>query len=430
MEGFTTRSEGRVHIHMLKHTRFKTKDISIRLHVPLQRDDVTRTALLPHMWMNGTKTYPTNRDVTVAADQLYGTVIRTTLGKRGGFHVMEVNASIPDVSRLTEEAIVEQAVELMCDILLNHDPQKGAFSPSLVTQEIDLHRRRIEAARDDKMSYALQQCLAHVADGTAAALPRLGYLEDLDALTAESLFATYEALALRAHVHVYLVGPFDDAQTLADHFLQRLQPVFHRASSQLVEHATVVPLPRMNRSDVSRVHERQDVAQGQLDIGYRTGIGFSDALYPKLLMMNGVFGGFAHSKLFANVREKHSLAYTVWSHLDAMTGAVAVMTGIDPTNYEQALEIIEEQLTAIRQGDITDDEMTYTLRGIENQYTVLLDQPAALANWHYSGVLSGTEREIPELLSTLRSISAADVAEVASQLEQNTIYFLSGKETV
>lgn len=169
------------------------------------------------------------------------------------------------------------------------------------------------------------------------------------------------------------------------------------------------------------------MAQAQLDIGYRTGVNFSSDDYPAMLMMNGVLGGFAHSKLFLNVREKHSLAYTVWSHFDAMTGSLAVMTGIEPKQYEKALQIIEEQVTAIQAGNITDEEMAFTFRGLQNQYTVLLDQPSSLTSWHYNGVLCGQQREIETLLDQLQRVTKEDVVDAAKRLEPNTIYFLTGE---
>lgn len=423
MTEFKTLIDGRVHVHALQHTRFRTKDFTIRLHMPMTREQVTQTALLPHMWMNGTKRLPTTRDLTIAADNLYGTVLRTSLGKRGPLHVLEVSVSIPDVQDIATEHIVDEAIQLACDVLLDHARNQSAFTADAVRQEIDLHRRRIEAARDDKMSFALQRCVAEVCAGTPAALPRLGFLDDLKDISNDMLYDAYEFLLKEAEVHAYLVGPYEDPDVFAQQILTRLAPLFPGAGAR--SKSAVDALPLLRKKDFQNVHEHQDMAQGQLDVGYRTGIDFADGLYPALLMMNGIFGGFAHSKLFANVREKHSLAYTVWSHLDPMTGVLAVMTGINPENYAKALDIVQAQLEAIRAGEITDDEMTFTLRGLENQYTVLLDQPSALASWHYNGVVSGKHRDISTLLAQLKSISKEDVAKVAGVIEPNTVYFLS-----
>ncbi len=48
-----------------------------------------------------------------------------------------------------------------------------------------------------------------------------------------------------------------------------------------------------------------------------------------LQVFNGIFGGFPHSKLFMNVREKEHLAYYASSSIDTFRGFMTVQTGID-----------------------------------------------------------------------------------------------------
>ena len=69
--------------------------------------------------------------------------------------------------------------------------------------------------------------------------------------------------------------------------------------------------------------------QGKLHIGFSTPITFLHPDYAKMQVTNGVFGGFAHSKLFMNVREKESMAYYVSSSYASHYGLVYVMAGID-----------------------------------------------------------------------------------------------------
>ena len=61
--------------------------------------------------------------------------------------------------------------------------------------------------------------------------------------------------------------------------------------------------------DEKEIIEKLDVKQGKLNIGFRTNIFYGDSEYFALQLFNGLFGGFSHSKLFINVREKASLAY-------------------------------------------------------------------------------------------------------------------------
>ena len=69
--------------------------------------------------------------------------------------------------------------------------------------------------------------------------------------------------------------------------------------------------------------------QGKLNIGFRSNIFYGDPEYFALQLYNGLFGGFSHSKLFINVREKASLAYYASSRLESHKGLLIVMSGIE-----------------------------------------------------------------------------------------------------
>lgn len=88
--------------------------------------------------------------------------------------------------------------------------------------------------------------------------------------------------------------------------------------------------------------------QGKLNIGFRTHTTIADKDYPALHLFNGIFGGFSHSKLFINVREKASLAYYAVSRLESFKGLMMVMSGIEVGNYQQAVDIIKEQFEAMQ----------------------------------------------------------------------------------
>src|SRR5699024_9968580 len=96
--------------------------------------------------------------------------------------------------------------------------------------------------------------------------------------------------------------------------------------------------------------EAEDIQQAKLHIGYRTYCTFSDELYPAMQVFNGLFGGFPISKLFMNVREKNSLAYYASSQLDSHKGVLFVFSGIDHNNNMKTREIINEQMTAMKNG--------------------------------------------------------------------------------
>ncbi|UUZ95673.1 insulinase family protein [Paenibacillus sp. P25] len=109
---------------------------------------------------------------------------------------------------------------------------------------------------------------------------------------------------------------------------------------------------RRQPAQVKEVVERLEVNQGKLNMGLRINTSYADENYPAALMYNGILGGYPHSKLFTNVREKASLAYYASSRLDGHKGILTIQSGIEIGNYEKAVNIIKER--AAGHGSRTD----------------------------------------------------------------------------
>ena len=74
-------------------------------------------------------------------------------------------------------------------------------------------------------------------------------------------------------------------------------------------------------------------------------------------------GGFPHSKLFVNVREKASLAYYAVSRLESHKGIMILMSGIETDKFDQALEIMKKQMAMMKSGEISETELKRTKGG-------------------------------------------------------------------
>ncbi len=142
----------------------------------------------------------------------------------------------------------------------------------------------------------------------------------------------------------------------------------------------------------------------------------------------GFLGGFSHSKLFINVREKASLAYYAASRLESHKGLLMVMSGIEAKNYDQATTIIREQMDAMKKGDFTDQEIEQTKAVINNQLLETTDTSRGLVEILYHNVIANQNFTVDDWIQGINKISKQDIIEVAKKIELDTIYFLTGLE--
>ena len=176
------------------------------------------------------------------------------------------------------------------------------------------------------------------------------------------------------------------------------------------------------------VIEKQDLAQGKLNIGLRTNIRYGDNDYFALQVFNGLFGGFPHSKLFINVREKASLAYYAASRLESHKGLMMVMTGIETKNYDRALTIIKEQLKEMKLGHFTEDELAQTKAMIQNQMMETIDTSRGYIEVLYHNVISQSNVTEELWKEKINEVKKEDVIKVGEKIQLDTVYFLSGME--
>lgn len=421
MPGFTSVHDDRLHVHVFPTDRFKTHHLQLKMTLPLERKSVTATAILPYLWMEGTTKHPSAQQLMRESDELYGVAIRSGIGKRGDLQVAEVYASVPDESALGVKGVFAKAQQLALEIAISPLLENGAFPKRHVDRAHALHRRRIASLFDDKISWAMDRCMKSVYEGERFGLPRLGYLEDLDSLDGTALAAAHQWMLANAQIHLYVIGSWTDPQGAATAVLDDLRKVF---PSKRGTKSTAVTALEPRIGEVRRITEEQKIRQGKLDLGFRTGVSYADADYPAMMVYNGTLGGFPHAKLFVNVREKASLAYYASSRLDGLTGVLAVQTGIEVNEFERAQEIILKQVEALKAGQISEDELTFTKRGLCNQYLQANDQPMAIIDMHFAGILAGKPRALHDLIADVNAVTMEEVVDVAQKVQLDTVYFL------
>lgn len=436
MNPFVAYDRGRIHLHMLRTQQFRTRHVLVKLCAPADRETITARSMLPYLWMQGTEQHPSPLALARYTDELFGASLRAVAGKRGSLQTAEVYASSPEERRMENvDGVFESLLDLVLEVLAHPLQQGDAFPEANVARERSLHERRLLSIRDDKMAYAMERCLQNVLRDTREGLPRLGFVEDLKDLTPERLWEAHQQFTKEAVLHIYAIGDFQDEEKVARQLLDQFDAIFPAGAGTGVDgKETLNPiesLPRLaeGTDELPQVLEDEEpVQQGKLNLGYRTGIARGSKDYPAMVVCNGILGGFPHSKLFINVREKASLAYYASSRIDGLSGVLAIQTGIQSEAKEQAEEIIRNQIRAIQAGEITDEELELTRKALQNQYRTVMDQPASRSEIHLNGVLAGVNQDVEHLLSEVEQVQIEDVVRVSQNLQLDTVYFLRDKE--
>ncbi|WP_175073158.1 EF-P 5-aminopentanol modification-associated protein YfmF [Terribacillus sp. AE2B 122] len=408
-------------LHLIPTKKYKTISIAVKLQAPLERETITARALLPYVLQQGTASLSDARALRLKLDDLYGAILSISGTKKGEKHIITLRLDVANENYLSDRTpLFERAVNLLREILFEPKVENGAFTESIVSRETQTLKQKMVALKDDKMSYANMRLIDEMCKDESYSLHVHGYEEELKDMDGIKLYGFYEKMLKQDKMDIYILG--DVESELAE---KAVQPFLERDVSPIEERAASV---HPTSADVQEVIETQDVQQAKLHLGYRTNIRYDDPDYAALQVFNGLFGGFPSSKLFRNVREKHSLAYYAASRFESHKGLLFVFSGIDPKDYQKAKEIIDAQLASMQAGEFEGSEVEEVKDLIVSQILETIDNPAGHIETLYQQVMGNKNITIEQMLDTIQQVTTEDVLQVAKKVQLDTVYLLTNKE--
>jgi predicted Zn-dependent peptidase len=400
-------------------TKFKTVSMRVYLHAPLVAEMVTKTALVPHVLARGTRALPTLGDLARRCEELYGAGLGAGVAKIGESQSLYVAVEAVEDRFLPAAAkSIAGGLALLRELLL--DPARdgrGLLRSDVLDQEKENLAHRIQALINDKIRYASMRLVEEMCRGEPFGLHAYGRIEDLPGIDAAAVTARYEDLVAQAPVDVFAVG---GPASLKD----EIAAAFDLGGRGGLPATSPGKAP----AEVRRVTEVQPVDQGKLCLGYRTPVRLGDRRHGAAVMYNGILGGFPHSKLFRNVREKASLAYYASSRYESLKGIVMISSGIEPERFGDALRITEEQVADMAAGRITKEEFTGTVSGLRNRLRSAEDSPGTMIELAAEEAMVSAPRTLEERLAAIDAVTQDDVVAVAQDVQLDTVYFLTSKE--
>lgn len=409
-----------VDLHVIPTKQFKMTHILIDFATPQTTTNATARNLLANLLETSTHLYPTQTALARQMAKLYGAFVSLGVGRVGRLHTVRLRSSFIN-NYLAQNNLFAQVTELINQVLFHPLIDDGEFDSPTFRLQVNNLASSIKALYDDKQFYANQQLLKlYYAPDSVMRTPSFGKITDLDYCTPASLVQTYEKMINQDKVDIFVLGNVDPENVHS----AICQLPFADRNSQLPETPFYF---QQAREDVINQEEQQHVSQAKLDLGYHLPIYYRDPLYPAALVFNGLFGGTPYSKLFTNVRERAGLAYYASSRLAPFSGLVNVQTGIQPTDYQTALTMIQEQVTELQTGNFTEDLMREVQDALINQHYAGFDLANNILEHHLVNQLLSLGEQT-DFANQINQVTKNDVMKVASMIKLQASYLLSGEK--
>ncbi|MBB4823868.1 putative Zn-dependent peptidase [Sporosarcina luteola] len=416
----TVLQEG-VTLYVRNTKQFKTINLSIKFKSKLDVEQNANRAVLANVMQDSNAVYRSQSEFQKALDALYGTVYYTDVAKRGDVHILSLNTECVNDEYLKEQGVFEEVLNLMRVVMFEPNFENDTFVDEVVQREKRVVRERIRSVYDDKTRYAQKRMLELMRPDQPASISAYGNESAVEQITADSLTAAYNQMLETDEVDIYVVGDINE-----DELITTISSLVDLKGRKIERTSEELAVPDVK--EVRHILEKQDMKQGKLQVGYQTPITFLHPDFTKMQVANGVLGGFAHSKLFMNVREKESMAYYVNSAYASHYGIIYVLAGIDAEQEEKAVKLIEEQLEALRNGDVSELEMNQTVALLSNSIRSSFDSAKGQIEVYDQYKQLDEEFTADNLISKWEAVTKEDIIEMASNITMELVYLLSGRE--
>jgi predicted Zn-dependent peptidase len=138
-----------------------------------------------------------------------------------------------------------------------------------------------------------------------------------------------------------------------------------------------------------------------------------------LRVLDTILGGSTSSRLFQEVREKHGLAYSVYTYANHYqdSGQVGLYLGTRPDRVGEAMGVIGAELRRLQEDGVTEAELELARENVKGRTVLSMESTLARMNRLGSSVLMGVPLlTVDEVLAAFDAVTLDDLGELAREL--------------
>ncbi len=403
---------------LIKTNKFKTVSVIVSFLGSFTKENCTLRSMLTRVIANTCSLFPTKSSLARYAFSLYDTSVYATYNATYNTSITNfVLDTIHDKYTL-DKNVLQEAFNLLHEIIFNPHIINNGFGEMIFQEEKRSLKDALNSVYNNKGRYAYKRLLENMAPNEVLSIFPLGYIDELEKITPQSLYQFYLEMLNNEEVRINIIGDLEPIQV--ENYFQD----FHFNKNK-VELKTFVL--NKNNKEVKHIKEYQDIRQAKLMMGFRNDITHDSPLYAPLLVFNAMFGGMFGSTLFSVIREENSLAYDVSSDIMVDNGVMVVSAGIDSNKENIVIDLIIKEFEKYKQGIIDENLIKLAKDFLINDLNEIDDNPYSILIFNLKNSLR-TKKTLEEILELIKSVTKEDIIEVSNHFYLDTIFALKAGE--
>lgn len=296
---------------------------------------------IEHMMFKGTDKRSA-KQIAEDADMIAGNINAFTSKENTCYYIKTLSSN------------ADKAIELLTDIFTH-----SRFDTVEMNRERNVIYEEMSMGEDTPDDLAYETVMANVFDGNPLAANVIGNRSSLKRITRKVLTDYVEREYTADSIVISVVGNFEE---------KMICELFDKYLAGIKKSKEVKTFKEVKNPPKSSVKVKE-IEQSHIMLATR-GNSLGDDMYYPMATLTCILGGTMSSRLFQNVREQKGLAYSVYAmnHCFSNMGAFMIYAGVSHKNIHKALSAIKEELTVLKNGGVTKEELEMAKVQLKGNY--------------------------------------------------------------
>ncbi|MEG0327546.1 MAG: insulinase family protein [Erysipelothrix sp.] len=394
-----------INVYTIQETKFNEVYATVRVIFPMEKRTNTIANILTRMMGDRLQSNPTKQSITARHDALYGAKMSALTYSCGIYQVIDL--SVRTISgRFVEDNLQQDQLDLVADMLFEPLLNEETFSEAVKNLK-QSHMR----VKENTSQYAITESFKYVGKNQVFGLSAMGELQDVDTISLDDVKSFHTLCVSQFAKEIYVAGDFQNELNYA---------AFEKAQS------IKIGIAQSFTHIANGYHEvHHQGSQTELVLLYETDIVPGHDLYYAYLVMVAYLGQSPSSLLFQNVREKHSLCYSIYAARHIFDGVLYISTGINDKNTDKAIQLIQEQFTIMKTESLDIESA--------KQYLILQMEGTSehlrrIVDHEFRNNLIQHDDSVEMIQSALNEVTQEQVKEVLDHISEGFIYAYRGDD--
>lgn len=400
-------------IHIITTDKFKSISMKVNFKKQIEKQDITYRNLLTKVLLQSSKDYPDKQSLEIATEDLYNQGISATNYISGNYIITSFNTNFLN-EIYTEKNMNEKSIKFFLDLIFKPNLNNKQFAYFDLVQR--LVKDEIDTIKDNPKSYSIQRLSEEMNENS---YNPIGYLDDLENITNDNLYNYYETMLKSNLIDIFIIGNID-----ADKIKNLINEKFNINTIKKPSKSHFITYNKF-RKKVNNVVENMPLEQAKLCLGFKLNNLTDFEIKYVMSVYCYILGGGPDSKLFKNVREKHSLCYNISCFHRPVTNTMVITAGVNKEDVKKCISLIKKEMTKMTKGDFKDSD-------IESAKIIGINALKEIEDYQSSIIKIFESHEylnfdlLDERSLSIKNVTKEDVINLSKKIHLDTIYLLEG----